>query len=217
MPAADRPPVKTRKRARSGIACYLIFASLSAQAAQPTTHVEITPLIGYRSGGSFTDPASGDKLDLDDGGSVGFILNIDHDANTQWEFLYSHQSSSLQLPQLFMGQRLFDLDIDYFSFGGSYVWRNPQVEPFISAGIGVTHMSPDDNQLDSETRAMLQLGGGYKIFLTKHIGLRLEARAYATALSSDAEVFCGNGACIARVESSGFAQYEFNAGLIGRF
>lgn len=194
----------------------LILAVTFAAQAQPPGF-EITPLIGYRSGGSFTDPNSTAKLDLDEGGGYGLVVNIDHDANTQWEFLYSHQESELQLAQLFMGERLFGLDIDYVSFGGSYVWRLPQAEPFIAAGIGVAHMSPEDGRLDSETRAMLQLGGGYKIFLTRNIGLRLEGRVYATALSSDAQVFCGDGACIARVESSGFTQYEFNAGLSARF
>lgn len=195
----------------------LLLGAFAVNAEPKNASIEITPLIGYRSGGSFNDPNTGAKLDLDEGGSYGLLVNIDHDANTQWEFLYSHQESELQLAQLFMGERVFGLDIDYFSVGGTYVWRDPRVEPFIAAGIGVTHMSPEDGRLDSETRAMLQLAGGYKIHLTKNIGLRLEARGYATALSSDAEIFCGNGACIARVESSGFSQYEINAGLSVRF
>lgn len=216
MPAKYHPAVTTALLGY-GMTLAMMLGAFAVHAEPVGPGIEITPLIGYRSGGSFTDPNTGDKLDLDEGGSYGLLINIDHDANTQWEFLYSHQESELQLAQLFMGERVFGLDIDYFSVGGTYVWRDPQIEPFITAGIGVTHMSPEDGRLDSETRAMLQLGGGYKIFLTRNIGLRLEARAYATALSSDAEVFCGNGACIARVESSGFAQYEFNAGLIARF
>ncbi|MBU1192602.1 MAG: outer membrane beta-barrel protein [Gammaproteobacteria bacterium] len=212
---ATKPNAATRFS--YGMTLVLLLGAFTVNAEPMNTGMEITPLIGYRSGGNFTDPNSGEDLDLDEGGSYGLLLNIDHDANTQWEFLYSHQDSELQLAQLFVGERVFDLDIDYFSFGGTYVWRDPRVEPFISAGIGVTHMSPEDDRLDSETRAMLQLGGGYKFFLTKNIGLRLEVRGYATALSSDSEIFCGNGACIARVDSSGFSQYEINAGLNARF
>lgn len=76
-------------------------------------------------------------------------------------------------------------------------------------------MSPDN--LDSETDPLLSFVAGYKFFLTENLGLRLEGRAYATALESDATIFCGNGACIARVESEGFWQYEVNAGLALRF
>ncbi len=213
----DRQPSAAASGILRSVALAIALPAFSAYAVPPEPNVEITPLIGYRSGGSFTDTNTGDDLDLDDSGSYGLVINVDNDANTQWEFIYSHQETSMQLTQLFMGQPVFDLDIDYFSFGGSYVWRDPRYVPFIGAGFGVTYMSPSDSQLDSETRAMLQVGGGYKIFLTKNIGLRLEGRAYMTALESDAAVFCGNGACFARVESDGFSQFELSAGLIARF
>lgn len=216
--SANRHLAAPARRLMCGIASGMAALTLDAHAAPPPGYgVEITPLIGYRFGGSFQDPNTGDTLDLDEGTSYGLAVNIDHDANTQWEFIYSHQQSELRLAQMFMGQRLFGLDIDYFSVGGSYIWHDPRAEPFIAAGIGITHMSPQDGGLDSETKVMLQLAGGYKFPLTRNLGVRLEARAYATALDSDAEVFCGNGACIARIESSGFAQYEINAGLALRF
>lgn len=182
-------------------------------AEPPGTSFQMTPMVGYRSGGSFEDEASGADLDLDSGSSYGLVINVDHDANTQWEFLYSHQDSELQLPQPFLGRRQFGLDVDYFSVGGTYLWRNPRVQPFIGAGIGVTYMSPEDSRLDSETRLMLQFAAGYRFVLAKNVGLRLEARGYGTAVDSDTAFFCGDGACIVRVDSSGFSQLEFNAGL----
>lgn len=199
-------------------------AAGTAQGAAPGDNrragpgAELTPFIGYRSGDSFQDPASGDDLDLDEGGDQGVIFNLDHDANTQWEFLYSRQDTELQLAQPFLGRDILDLDIQYFSFGGIYVFHDkahPGIKPFIGAGIGLTYMSPDG--LDSETDPMLNFVAGYKFFLTENFAVRLEARGYATALESDAAIFCGNGACIARVESEGFWQYEANAGLTLRF
>jgi opacity protein-like surface antigen len=190
---------------------------LPGQSFAQNPGVELTPMAGYRGGGEFRDPDTDETLELDEGGSYGLILNIDHDANTQWEFMFSHQPTELETGPAFVSEPRFDLDVTYFSAGGIYVWRDPKVEPFIGAGIGVTHMEPDDSRFDSETRVLVQLVGGYKIHLTDQIGLRIEARGYGTLLDSDAAVFCGNGACIARVESDGFGQAEVNAGLSLRF
>ena len=205
-----------RRRKVYGLAGLLAAIGMSAPlpaAEPPGGSFQMTPLIGYRSGGSFQDEASGTDLDLDSGGSYGLAVTFDHDANTQWELLYSHQDSELQLPQPFSGQRQFGLDVDYFSAGGTYLWRNPRAQPFVSAGIGLTHMSPEDARYDSETRLMLQLAAGYRFILGKNVGLRIEARGYGTAVDSDTAFFCGNGACIVRVDTSGFTQLEINAGL----
>ncbi|MCA1805526.1 MAG: outer membrane beta-barrel protein [Xanthomonadaceae bacterium] len=179
--------------------------------------MEISGFAGYRWGGNFKDPVSDERLELDDEGSIGLILNIDHDANTEWEFLFSHQSTRLQPAPLFTGTSRLDVDVSYLSGGGIYVWRDPRVESFLGAGIGVAHFSPQDSRYDSETRALFSLAGGYRFRLTDNIGLRLEARGYYTLLNTNAAVFCGNGGCIARVDSSGLTQVEINAGLSVRF
>ena len=191
------------------------FPDLAQAATQP--RMEITGFAGYRTGGNFKEPIGGERLKLDSDNSLGLILNIDHDANTQWEFLFSHQSPRLKPAPLFTGESRFDVDISYVSGGGIYVWRGPRVEPFVGAGIGIAHLSPDDPRYDSETRALFQLTGGYKFRLTDTIALRLEARGYYTLLNTNAAVFCGNGACVARVDSSGLTQLEINGGLSIRF
>lgn len=206
-----------RYRSLSTVVLMLAALGLPEDLSAASPGIELTPIAGYRSSGSFKDPNTEQTLDLNESGSYGLILNIDHDANTQWEFMLSRQPTELQTGPAFVGTGLFDLDVTYFSAGGIYVWRDPKVEPFIGAGIGVTHMAPDDAQYDSETRVLLQLVGGYKFHLTDTIGLRIEARGYGTLLDSDAAVFCGNGVCIARVESDGFGQLEFNAGVVVRF
>lgn len=176
---------------------------------------ELTPMAGYRSGGSFEDAGNGDSLDVAESGSYGLVLNIDHDANTQWEFMLSRQSTSLKPGPSTAPD--FDLDILHASAGGIYVWRDAQVEPFIGAGFGVTRMSPDGSGYDDETRLLFQLVGGYKFWLTRNIGLRLELRGYTTFMDTDAAVFCGGGACVAKVDATGFGQLEASAGLSVRF
>lgn len=210
--------IKSHRRHSALLIGVLACVAHSAHAAGPARAAELTPYIGYRSGDSFADPNSGAALDLDESANQGVIFNLDHDANTQWELVYSQQDTELRLAQPFLGQPTIDVNIQYFSFGGIYVFHDttrPGIEPFVGAGIGMTYMSPDG--LESETDPLLNFVAGYKFFLTENLGLRIEGRAYATALESDATLFCGNGACIARVESEGFWQYEANAGLALRF
>lgn len=198
------------------IACLVLVAlAAPAGAAPPARDVELTPMAGYRGGGSFEDAGNGETLDVDESGSFGLVLNIDHDANTQWEFMLSRQNTSLSPgPSAAPG---FDLDNLHVSAGGIYVWRGEKVEPFLGAGFGATRMSPDASGFDDETQLMFQLVGGYKFWLTHNVGLRLELRGYTTFMDTDAAVFCGNGACVARVEGTGFGQLEANAGLSVRF
>lgn len=185
--------------------------------AEPQRRAELTPLIGYRSGGSFEDAADGSSLDLDEGANQALIFNLDHDANTQWEIVYSRQDSQLDLLRTFQGRTQVDVDVHQFSVGGIYVFRDayPGVVPFLGAGIGVTRLSPDG--LDHETRPLLGFTAGYKFFFADNIGARIEARAYGTAMETDTSIFCGDGACLARVDSDGFWQYELNAGITLRF
>lgn len=190
-------------------------AAAQPQGTQP--RMEITGFAGYRSGGNFKDPSTGERLKLDSDNSLGLILNLDHDANTEWEFLFSHQATRLKPAPLFTGESRFDVDVSYVAGGGIYVWRNPGVEPFLGATIGIAHLSPQDPRYDSETRALFSLAGGYRFRVADNIALRLEARGYYTLLNTNAAVFCGNGTCIARVDSTGLTQVEINAGLSLRF
>lgn len=210
-------PVYTRSTLATLVMAILANGPAGAETPGTQPRAEFTGFFGYRSGGDFKEPTTGERLKFDSDNSLGLILNIDHDANTQWEFLLSRQSTRLKPAPLFTGESRFDVDVSYVSGGGIYVWRGPKVEPFLGAGLGIANLSPQDPRYDSETRVLFSLNGGYKFRLTEHVGLRLEARGYYTLLNTNAAVFCGNGGCIARVDSSGFTQLEINAGLSARF
>jgi len=77
-------------------------------------------------------------------------------------------------------------------------------------------MAPDRADLTTENRFSISLGGGAKIFLTKSVGLRFDARGIYTALNSNTEIFCSGG-CAIKVVSSGFVQTEVSAALMMRF
>jgi len=178
--------------------------------------LEVTPFGGYRMGGDF-QLDTGESLRLDDSGSYGVIIGMDYQENTQLEFLYSHQLSPLkQQNGSSPNETLFDLGVDYFQIGGTYLWDYDRVVPFLSGGLGATYFNPDDSSYSSLTKFSMSLGGGVKLYATEHIGLRLEGRGYATFMNSGGAVFCSGG-CQVYVTSDVWLQFEVLAGLIVKF
>ena len=180
-------------------------------------NIEISPFVGYRFGGEFEEAETEARLDIDDTRIKGLLVNVDYEANTQLEFLYSRQSSRLKSGETVAENVLFDLEIEYFHIGGTYLWPGENIRPFVASGLGLTHFNPDFSGADSTTRFSLNIGGGVKWFPNNHLGLRFDARAYGTLIDSGAAIFCGKGECRILVSGDGFIQYETNIGLVFRF
>ena len=180
--------------------------------------VEVTPFAGLRFGGSFDEVNTGATISLDESGSYGLIVDVDLDPDRQIEIYLSRQSTTLSSSGTFTGNPLFDLVVEYYHVGGLYLIdvNNDRVRPFVSGTLGVTHMNPQGENLSSETQFSLAFGGGAKFFLTKRLGLRLDARGIFTAINSSGAVFCSGG-CAISVQSSGFLQGELSAGVVVRF
>jgi len=181
--------------------------------------LEVTPFGGYRMGGDFKLD-TGESLRVDDSGSYGFIVGADYREDTQLEFLYSHQKAALKRNDgILSGETLFDLGVDYFQIGGTYLWDYDRVKPFLSGGLGATYFNPDGSDYSSLTKFSMSLGGGVKLFATEHFGLRLEGRGYATFMNSGGAIFCGSdpGGCQVFVTSDVWLQFEALAGVIFKF
>ena len=177
--------------------------------------VELTPFAGYRIGGDLTDEDSDTDQDLDEGASFGIILNIQDKEYTQYEFLYSRQSSSLNISSAGTFSSL-DLDIHYFQFGGSYLFEGKESRPYLSFTLGAAYLDPDQGY-DSTTEFSYSLGGGMRWYLLDNMGLRFDVRTYGILTDSSSHVFCRNGRCVARYSGSGINQLEASLGVIFRF
>ena len=174
---------------------------------------EITVYSGYRSGEEFEDETSDLTVDLDESQSFGIILNLPHSKVTEMEFLYSIQSTRLSGPgSVEDGQ---DMDIEYWHLGGTYLFPRDNMTTYMVATFGATHFKPED--LSSETKFSLSLGGAAKMPLGKRFGLRLEGRAFMTSLDSGGAMFCNSGSCRVVAASSFFTQFEASVGLSLKF
>ena len=196
------------------------LAPAAARAEVAAYHVSVTPFIGYRMGGQFSDSDTGDEIDLGDAGSFGLIINAPADNTTEWELFYSRQSAGIDTSTVPVDPNL-DIDISYFQVGGTYVFEGAPIRPFISAGIGARQFSPSQSQYNSETYFAFSLGGGAQVFPESRIGLRLEGRLFGSVIDSDSAIFCsssGGGAnCAIRADGDILWQWEMFAGITARF
>jgi opacity protein-like surface antigen len=171
---------------------------------------EITPFVGWRTSSSLEDADTGATIDLKETDSFGIILSMKKSRDTNYDFLFSRQSTELQSSTTPSDNE--SLRIDYYHLGGTVLYDHDQLHPFVSGGLGATHISPANDNFSSETKFSLSIGGGLKFPLSQNIGLRLEARGYGTVVSSGGTILCSGG-CVAKFTGSLFMQFEASAGL----
>jgi hypothetical protein len=197
-------------KVRSSVAVFiLLFAS------HTIAETNFSVFAGYRGGGEFEDTISGQRLKLDEGESFGVSMSVPYSKNTKMEFVLSHQESRL-LNDSAPAEVLVDLDIDYLHVGGLYIFPGKQVETYLVGTLGATYYRPGGGYTD-KVRPSIGFGLGSFIYLTKSLGLKLEARGYTTFLDSDGAMFCGETGCRIIAVSSTIWQSELQAGLTFRF
>lgn len=192
--------------------------------------VAVTPVIGYRMGGSFDgrnddSGANSAEIDLDDDSMVGFIVNapfdtLAGDAYSEWEFYVARQSVGTDGAPAGVDPGL-DLDITHYLLGGTYVGGGENVRPFLAAGIGAAHLSPDAAGYDSDTVFGFGIGIGAQLFPASRIGGRIEGRMLGSVIDSDSAIFCASGpagsGCAFRASGDMLLQWEVFGGVTVRF
>jgi hypothetical protein len=63
----------------------------------------------------------------------------------------------------------------------------------------------------------MNLGFGYMLPLRRDIGVRFEARGYATLIDSTGGMFCSNSSCLVSIKGTALYQGEALVGMTGRF
>jgi hypothetical protein len=187
---------------------FVLAATSHAASAQK---YGITPLLGWRTSSSLEDTDTNDSIDLKETSSFGIILSMKQKRDSYYDFLFSRQDTELQ-PST-SASTPTALRFDYYHLGGTVFYDHDDLHPFVSGGLGVTHISPANDIFSSQTKFSLSIGGGLMFPLSQSIGLRLEARGYGTVVDSDGSLLCANGACIAKFKGSLFMQFEALAGL----
>lgn len=197
-------------------ACAAAALALPAQAAESEfKRFEITPFVGYAFGGEFEDPSDDSERDLDEATSLGVIVDIAADRWRHYEFLFADLGTEVR------GAEKFDMDVQYLHLGGTVSYQDAKrVVPYFGLTIGATRFSPNRAGLDDETKFSFSAGGGVRVPVTEHFGVRFDARAFVTVLDSDENIFCeasGDATCAIRAKSDTFLQYMTSLGVTFAF
>jgi len=203
-------------------ACFGFMALTTAEAAEDDLNIELTPFGAYRFGGTFEVIDTDTSYELDDAPSYGLIVNFRHQANTQWEILYSREQTEAAFSDPLSGNSLVDVDIDVLQGGGTYQGDGDTVRPYLALTVGGTHISTSAaGGSKSDTFWSGSIGIGLQIRPTERVGIRLEARAYGTLLDSNSDIFCQTGpnqnVCAVRIDGTLLSQFETLAGVVFRF
>lgn len=177
------PVNPTRIRGLATIAAAIVlFGGALGASAQPV--IEITPTVGFRWGGEIQaeDTTTLDRdADLEDGHSLGLVVDIPVSNHLQIELLFDHQNTGLGSSTLFgPTEREFDLDIDYYHVGALFQWKAKSVTPFIVGSIGIADLDPKDSSNSGTSRFSTSFGGGVKVPLSSHLAVRFEGRGFWT-------------------------------------
>jgi opacity protein-like surface antigen len=207
------------------VPCLLLLATSPATlgqtgpSAQAPPAFEVTPFIGYRTGGKLEVAGTGESLRLDDQQSFALALNLRIDEGSQYELFYGRESTELD-PNPTVGP--VDIEVDYLHVGGTLVVNDKQRwTPYIVGGLGATRFRPEPSEARDSTKFSLSIGGGLRIPVSERFSIRLEARGFLTFVNTDSSFFCASGAlggaCAVRADGNTFIQYEALAGAAFAF
>ena len=111
------------------------------------------------------------------------------------------------------GAAPFDLTVRYLHLGGTSFIDGPVGRGvYVAGGIGATQSSPSTSGYGSEIRASLNLGVGYYWPLNDSVGLRAEARGFATFVNSSGGFMCSGG-CVVVLRSDMFLAVGTHVGV----
>ena len=175
---------------------------LAAEPARTQQRFEITPFAGYETSGSYpvavfantgntTIPIN--SLRVNGSSAYGVFLDYSLTDNFQPEFMWNHNNTSYSAHDILTNSYFdaFHSDIDQFQFGGLYLFRSSEnkLRPYVVGSLGFTHDNNNDGN-PNRTAFSWSVGGGVKYALTRHFGLRGDARYLPTYGSSSNATYC---------------------------
>ena len=165
--------------------------------------VEVSPIAGVRLGGDLFEVAAGRPLDVDAAPVVGGTLNVDMGEGLSFEGIYTHQWTN---------EAGLHLTVDQWLAGGRQEFGIGRARPFLSGLFGLTRYAANG---DGELRFTLAAGGGLKVAVQRHLGLRLDSRVSTTFIDAEARtIACGTGTCLAVGNVALAWQIELSGGLV---
>ena len=178
--------------------------------------LELTPFIGYRIGGEFDENNEDTRIELEDASSFGLLFAWPYDSHRQGELLLSHYDTDFTENSTITINKP-GLSVTYLHLGGNVQIAEGVVPFWINGGLGLAHLSPDDNLLNDETKFSANIGINTRFKLSESLSFRIDGRVFGTFFNSDSRLFCDNADCTVYITSNLWVQSELSAGLTFSF
>jgi len=179
---------------------------LCGAAAARGTDLTVAPFVGLQYGGVIRVPGSG-RTSIGPGLHYGGILDIGVDDRWGAEVLYGRQDGELArsrggvaVERYLAGVR--EEEGERIRFRGAFL-------------LGLTRMALDG--VGSEVRFTVAASLGARTSLSRHFGVRADARAYYVVVTAGGTTACINGACLFALGGSGTWQGDVTAAVEFRF
>jgi len=204
---------RARFRLAGPLACLVLLG-----AALPAGAVELTPLVGVRFGGNFSNDCScyQPSLNLNSSTSYGGELDMPF-AHGPYalELYFSHQNTTLDNGQ-YLVPPVRDMDINVFHIGvtAAMPTADRNFSWLIIASGGATVF---DDGYSSQTYPSLGLGVGMRFMASPHVGLRADLRGIFNFVGNGNSAIACNGGCSGYYSGSLLVQGEASIGLVVRF
>lgn len=197
----------------SGAAAVFFLGSNSSWAQ---SRIEVTGSYGYQFGGSI--PSSIGPIKVADHANYGFTLDLTVYQRIQVEFSYSRQDTRVTL-QPFMGMNtpLFDAAVEYYQLGALGEVMMGHLRSFALATVGIVNMNPKAAGIDNSINAAFAVGGGTKVLLSPHFGLRFQARLLFPIVSAGGGIFVGPGGGYIVASSRVLLRGDLSGGILFAF
>lgn len=159
-------------RAALMVAAIVLFLPVSGQAEIKAGSFEVSPFVGY----SLFE----DDQNLDNGVSFGGRLGYNFTKHLGIEAVIEHIRTGVDDKSINIGQEgqygspVDDVELTFYHVDAVYHFMpEGRLNPFVLAGVGGAHYSPD---ISDDDMAVLNLGVGAKYWIRDNIALRLDLR-----------------------------------------
>lgn len=201
---------------RPGRVLFLLPFIASTAFAQTYTG-EVTPFVGYQTGGAVI--IDGRSSDLEDGAAFGVMLTFDRGPGRKLDIVYAHQTTNAVRNDPFgpgPATLKYDTFVDYAQIGGRYVFTPEQrLAPYVALTAGGTRLAVNEK---SAILFSYAFGGGADVRLSERTSIRFDGR-FTNTLSADRSTYeCqSGGSCNGFSTGSMLTQFTASTGIVIRY
>jgi opacity protein-like surface antigen len=230
---ADRATVSGRnKSAEEGtnlktnlLLAAIAWTVLTAPAVWAQKGIEVTPFVGGQiNGGVNLSTSIYNNLNVQNGLNYGVSATYLIREYTGVDFIWNHNQGGAIARPVNGGpdQQVFELNSNQYlgNFVIHFKNRESRIRPYALLGAGVTTLAADRGHANTATRFAWVFGGGVKYTLSKHLGVRVQAKWSPTYIdTTTAGVWCDPywGGCWTKGASVFLHEFDGTAGLTFRF